>query len=796
MLMGLTASAQTNVTFDTEDYASLGVYDTWEQSPFRTNKLQGNVQVIDNHLTDVDPNLGLAPNASAKILGLQRSRFGSNTFGARINLKESFRLTKNVRYVHVMVYKTVESKMLLCGLGNRTEEAWSWQTGECEQFKVASNKVPAGKWVDVVFPINGFSYADTSKGGIEIKSLVVCPDLRTPQEDAEDFICYIDEILVNDDAAPRFISEKYALSFDDNTRVTRSDRHLDAVGIDNKIVDGMGSTIYNNATARAIFPVKAAQSVTPKFQYTGNWMGGYVYVDWNNDGRFDYKINDNGTPAEGSEIVSYSAYNPKQATGEGADSWLKSDGQAAGDGNRIKSEFPTFTIPAGTAPGFYRIRYKVDWNSIDPAGNATSGNKIVNNGGGVTDAILDVHTDQIQVTEGSLNGQMLTADGQPMDNIKAPYGQPYTVKIDPYPGFSHNGVIIRSGYNTGENEQMDDNENPRYIVNSFPYEAFDENGLLTIPAEMMIGGEVLVEGQFIEELKTPYTVTIQGAENGAVTYRGKTYRNGDELKSDHVLEASWLTGVPVEGFNNIVITIEGSNIKVKYTNEGQKITALSQLRNDMAYFIKSISGEGNLVYNPDVTTDYVSIKASNGAIQGYPGDATVANQYKSDVDASNPNDSWQILQKNGNYYLYNPGAKKFVTLDNRDYKFTTVETPLKELRANAASETASISGTNKSLEESFSILGANGSAQHYACICTNTTPQAVRNWTYNDHGAPMYIIENPNLDVVDIFASPTAISINDGTKVNSIVYDITGRRVYGIPAKGAFIRNGKIMIVK
>ena len=71
------ASAQTEVTFETQDYKSVGVYDTWEASPFRTGALNGNYAVIDNHLTYVDDQLGVAPNPSSKILAIQRSRFGS-----------------------------------------------------------------------------------------------------------------------------------------------------------------------------------------------------------------------------------------------------------------------------------------------------------------------------------------------------------------------------------------------------------------------------------------------------------------------------------------------------------------------------------------------------------------------------------------------------------------------------------------------------------------------------------------------------------------------------------------------
>ncbi|MBR6648485.1 MAG: hypothetical protein IKL29_03805, partial [Bacteroidaceae bacterium] len=64
LALPMVAFAQTEITFETQDYKSLGVYDTWEASPFRTNKLSGNYGVIDNHLQYVDEQLGVAPNPS------------------------------------------------------------------------------------------------------------------------------------------------------------------------------------------------------------------------------------------------------------------------------------------------------------------------------------------------------------------------------------------------------------------------------------------------------------------------------------------------------------------------------------------------------------------------------------------------------------------------------------------------------------------------------------------------------------------------------------------------------------
>lgn len=53
----------------------------------RDKRLKGNAKVTANPYTEVDDILGFAPNKSAKVLGAQRSRFGSNTFGAMVTLK-------------------------------------------------------------------------------------------------------------------------------------------------------------------------------------------------------------------------------------------------------------------------------------------------------------------------------------------------------------------------------------------------------------------------------------------------------------------------------------------------------------------------------------------------------------------------------------------------------------------------------------------------------------------------------------------------------------------------------------
>ena len=106
MFFGLTAQAQTTISFDSEDYKAIGVYDAWEESPFRaeTPTISYEAAVVDNPDTKEDEVMGVAPNNTGKVVKLCRSRYGSNTFGVRIDLKEPIRMTKQLQYIHIMTY--------------------------------------------------------------------------------------------------------------------------------------------------------------------------------------------------------------------------------------------------------------------------------------------------------------------------------------------------------------------------------------------------------------------------------------------------------------------------------------------------------------------------------------------------------------------------------------------------------------------------------------------------------------------------------------------------------------------
>ena len=565
MFLGLASSAQTTITFDSKDYESVAVYDKWEKSPFRTGALSGNAAVTANPDVKVDEVMGMAPNPTANVVALQRSRFGSNTFGVRINLKEPIRMTKQLQYIHIMTYlkdKPADSRLMVIGLGKRIEDSWNWQTGDEEQFWAVTNTnvAPKDGWQDVVVSFKGFSYSqeENANSGIDIYSLVIVPDVRSPHADKADWVAYFDEIVIDNNPDKRFSTDKYALIYDKDATITRAERSINNVGL---VSSGVTYTsvpvkgkVYSDNTAVSVFSAKAGTKVQPTFDYTGAWMNAYVYVDWNKNGKFEYTVNEDGTPAADSEIVSYNAL-------QIGDTWYKSDGTTTANGNTIASGVPSFTIPADTPAGLYRMRYKVDWNCVDPAGGST----IIADGGGYVDLMLDVHGDKVAVSASQLNGDIvLASDESALQGYVTDYAQPLTVKDIPAPGFMQNGFDLKYGYNVNAVEQLDENGNPNWIMVNVPQSAIAADGTYTIPAEYMRGSQVSIKGDMQQAYE--YTLKIKGAKGkGRVLYDGKEYKSGKKIYVSQFFTADDVVTADVDGYTaKASLDAQSKIIKVEY----------------------------------------------------------------------------------------------------------------------------------------------------------------------------------------------------------------------------------------
>ena len=536
-LLHAQTTEEVRIDFENQNYKALGVYDTWLKSPFRSqNKqaavLEGNVQVVSNIDKNYDEILKATPNASDNVLGFQRSRFGSNTFGARIDLKQPFALTKETKYVHIMIHKPKAGRTMLIGLGKRTDRAG--QSAETEQFwELSTREVEPNKWVDAVFPVKG-------AGGIEIHSLVVVVDCEDTNGMKDDFLAYIDNIVVNNEAFTTTNREDYPMNYNKDAKCSRSDRGLKGISLGNQTFNVYGdittSTPAYTYLSKQAFLAKPGETLNPAVQYKGIWMHSYVYLDLNNNGRFEPKVEGGQiVPNAGNELLAYSFLG-----GEDENSGFNSAGTEISGNGRNTLVMPEFTLPSDLQHGFYRMRYKVDWNSADAGGSIENNNHILNNGGGAIDVRLNVHGDNVKIYQGALNGKVVAEDGTELNGISIPFGKPYTIKMKPEHGFNFSGLKVRHGYNlTGDSIS---HGTYQYVDELIPRERFNADGTFTLPAEM-IDGDVSLEGIFIDA-KTAltyevyfnnefvYSTVVNGAKTGAVTIPEGLSRDYVELTAD------------------------------------------------------------------------------------------------------------------------------------------------------------------------------------------------------------------------------------------------------------------------
>ena len=192
------------------------------------------------------------------------------------------------------------------------------------------------------------------------------------------------------------VTEKYTVNFDKTAYHSRNDRVLSSfslqqTGKDKQTVNVFASRAAYEDHTSSVFNVEAGSELTASFNYSGQWMNGYVYIDRDNDGEFSYK--EGQWDQAGTDLVAYSFYttlaNPKVNDGNG----YNSTGASVSGNDRSNVNPPVFTAP--TEPGTYRIRFKIDWNCILPGGSSD----ILSDGGGIWDATLNVVAAKPEVKE-------------------------------------------------------------------------------------------------------------------------------------------------------------------------------------------------------------------------------------------------------------------------------------------------------------------------------------------------------------------------------------------------------------
>lgn len=207
--------------------------------------------------------------------------------------------------------------------------------------------------------------------------------------------------------------EPYAVNFDKTALNTHSSHELTSVclTVNNdaataKKINLTGKKSYYDFTAQpeGQFSCKEGDQLKVTFTQNGGWMHAYTFIDLDNDQQFSYK--EGSTNQAGTDVMTFSFYSGDfNHDTEG----VNSANQTLTGGARNTLDCPVFQAPAKA--GSYRIRFKYDWNSVDPGGQlaadgtATGVNGILANGGTIVDAILEVtgHSTGIDAVESPQN---------------------------------------------------------------------------------------------------------------------------------------------------------------------------------------------------------------------------------------------------------------------------------------------------------------------------------------------------------------------------------------------------------
>lgn len=489
--------------FETDaNIKSFSMYDCWEESPFRKGLLKGNCKIVDNPHTGVDEVTGKVQNGSSKVLGAQRSIHGSNMFGVKIDFKEPILLT-TAKWFHIHMFRPVEGRVMLVGLGRRLD--WDDQPEDVEQFwEFSVTDVMPNSWCDAVFLV-------WTSGNIALHSLIIIPECESPHAAEEDFLFYVDNISMTTSDKPTIeVPTRYPIAVSATKKNSDSNSYLRSIdfetpsGTQTITVDQQKShDMYKYVEDAAIY-AQPGDKISVKPHYSGQNMHAYLYLDLQNNGRFDIPKQVNSVPGANLDLVSYSYLSGLNSNGD----WATSDSIV----------LPSFRVPEGLDPGAYRMRLKIDWNSAKPEASAY-GSKFLASGS-YTDFMLFVGDSVATVSDIQLNGAVLGEWGQSLANTRVKAFSPLTVKMCPANGFKSGGLKVTSGFDISSKSNKDRHGNVKYLTSEFQF----DTEYFTIPAQYVVGN-VLIEGEMLEdkpEVNGP--AAVDGVNGGYGSHNGLRLR--------------------------------------------------------------------------------------------------------------------------------------------------------------------------------------------------------------------------------------------------------------------------------
>ena len=222
---------------------------------------------------------------------------------------------------------------------------------------------------------------------------------------------------------------------------------------------------------------------------------------------------------------------------------------------------------------------------------------------------------------------------------------------------------------------------------------------------------------------------------------------------------------------------------------GTPVATLAELSNTETYAVYNDTYTAYLIYSEANSTS----KVWTAEMSGDSGDHKLSNPaYAGAFDATAAAMSWMAIQFEGNFYLYNVGAKKFLTTPG--YSGETGACTL---------STDPVALQTTDLGSGWFAISATGSEKDWVCAAPQLD-NPVSIWTTGDSGSRWQFRPNPNVEydaqVIAKYFTPEGISaVSNDTVANGMIYDLSGRQVgtlrKALP-RGIYIQNNKKFFVK
>ncbi|MEG2163192.1 MAG: GEVED domain-containing protein, partial [Bacteroidales bacterium] len=158
---------------------------------------------------------------------------------------------------------------------------------------------------------------------------------------------------------------------------TAGDRYLTSFtmgdGTNTVSVTGLQSSTYRGPCyfdkTASVLATSPGSIITPAVTWQGEWMHGYIWIDYNKNGTFEKDLEATGVPKVTSELVSYTFLELPNRNSKGL---ILGEGDLSYQLPGKLSELP-FKIPVNLTAGDYRARLVIAWASDNPCGPSNMG---------------------------------------------------------------------------------------------------------------------------------------------------------------------------------------------------------------------------------------------------------------------------------------------------------------------------------------------------------------------------------------------------------------------------------------